>query len=70
MLGLKLRSRSINMSKLRQKARALDIDTKNMDRSQLIRTIQLTEGNSPCFKTNQGWCKEESCCFRGECLKD
>lgn len=69
MLGLKLWSRSVSMNKLRQKARGYDIEPGDMDKTQLIHAIQRAEGNDACFANCHGWCENEDCCFRADCLK-
>ncbi len=35
----------------------------------LIRAIQLTEGNTPCFKTNVSFCSETICSWHKECQR-
>lgn len=29
---------------------------------------ECSEGNSPCFKTSSGSCKEKNCCWREDCI--
>jgi hypothetical protein len=51
------------------KAKALGIEgADTMDRTQLIRAIQVREGHSPCYGTD--WCKPEwkaACMWKDEC---
>lgn len=57
----------MTLKKVRETARTLGI--KNISRyrkENLIRVIQETEGNSPCFKDIRD-CREVGCCWREEC---
>ncbi len=48
---------------------AKDVGVKNITRypkEKLIRTIQQTEGNSPCFRAILG-CGEIGCAWRSDC---
>ena len=51
------------------KAKALGIEGADaMDRTELIRAIQVREGHSPCYGTD--WCKPEwkaACIWKDEC---
>jgi hypothetical protein len=54
---------------LKEKAKNLGIKpktgTKKID---LIRSIQTTEGNFPCFATAKDYCDRLECCWRSDCL--
>jgi hypothetical protein len=45
------------------------IDPRNMNKSDLIRTIQTKEGNFPCFKRAGSDCDQKDCLWRSDCLK-
>ena len=49
-------------------AKKMGISVGKMKKADLIRTIQETEGNTPCFQTgNMGTCGQENCCWRSDC---
>ena len=58
----------MKMAEIRKKAEALGIVPGKMKKTELIRAIQQTEGNTPCFETSDGSCAQLDCCFRSECL--
>jgi len=37
---------------------------------ELIRKLQIEEGNKPCFKTERMECTREECCWREICLDE
>ncbi len=57
------------MPEIRAKARQLGIRPARMKKADLIRTIQTTEGNTPCFGSSGGHCAYADCCFIGDCLR-
>ena len=56
------------MAEIKQKAGLLGIKAGKMKKAELIRTIQNTEGNNPCFGTANDYCPYTNCCFREDCL--
>ena len=59
----------MKMLEIRAIAKRLDIKTSRMSKLNLIREIQTTEGNSPCFSTPQaGECDQTVCIWREDCL--
>jgi len=49
-------------------AKKMGISAGKMKKADLIRTIQRTEGNNPCFQTgNMATCGQENCCWRPDC---
>ncbi len=49
-------------------AKKMGISAGKMKKADLIRTIQQTEGNTPCFQTgNMDTCGQENCCWRSDC---
>ena len=49
-------------------AKKMGISVGKMKKADLIRTIQETEGNAPCFQTgNMETCGQENCCWRSDC---
>jgi len=59
----------ISIKEIRQRAAKLGIQgVEHMKRTDLIRTIQATEGHTPCYNTD--WCKpewKEHCVWKDEC---
>lgn len=59
----------MNMQEIRVIAKKLDIKTSRMSKVNLIREIQTTEGNFPCFATPEsGECDQMSCIWREDCI--
>jgi len=55
--------------KIRTLASEKGIKAMNMGKIELIRTIQLTEGNQPCFNTLKVEdCGQDNCLWRADCL--
>jgi hypothetical protein len=58
----------MTLKEIREKARSMGIKNYTRFRKEnLIRIIQETEGNSPCFK-NTCDCGEHQCLWRQDCL--
>lgn len=60
----------MNVQSIREIARRLDIRAGRLNKTDLIRTIQTSEGNFPCFGTaDAGVCDQTGCLWREDCLK-
>ena len=60
----------MNMQDIRKMAKRLDISTKRVKKLDLVRSIQLEEGNFACFMTaEKGTCDQDACLWRKDCLK-
>ena len=59
----------IGMPEIRKKAQMLGIIPGKMKKPELIHTIQVTEGYTPCFGRSNGQCSNSDCCFIQDCLK-
>jgi len=60
----------MRLSEIEKKARHLGIkDTWKFSRKELIKLIQLTEGNSDCFDSARSYCAQLACCWRPDCIK-
>ena len=44
------------------------VDPRKLNKTELIRAIQVKEGNTPCFKTGQSSCDQPDCCWKNDCL--
>jgi len=49
-------------------AKNMGIDPKKKNKADLIRSIQIKEGNEPCFRTGTS-CNQTNCLWRSDCLK-
>lgn len=59
----------MNMQEIRVLAKDLGIKYSRMKKAELIKTIQLTEGNFGCFSTAiTGECDQTGCLWREDCL--
>jgi len=57
----------MNMPEIKAKARGYGITPGKMKKAELIRSIQLAEGCTPCYGTSSGDCPYTDCCFRKDC---
>jgi hypothetical protein len=64
-----IEKKSMKISEIRAKAKALGIIPNNMNKVDLIHSIQRTEGYRPCYGTSNGQCPYTDCCFMDDCLK-
>ena len=46
-----------------------NIDIENMDKIEMIRTIQQAQGTEPCFGTAECYPSRADCCFLEDCLQ-
>ncbi|MDH5423974.1 MAG: SAP domain-containing protein [Gammaproteobacteria bacterium] len=59
----------MNMQEIRVVAKRFDIKTTGMKKADLIKTIQLSEGNFSCFASAvDGFCDQEKCVWRSDCF--
>jgi hypothetical protein len=61
--------KTITMAEIGRKAIALGIQPGQMNKTELIHSIQQAEGNTACFRTSNGRCLFTDCCFMADCLK-
>jgi hypothetical protein len=59
----------MKMTELKNKAKGMGIKPGRMKKTDLVHTIQKTEGNTPCYGTTNGNCDQIECCYRDACLK-
>jgi hypothetical protein len=62
----------MRLLEIERKARSLGIkDTWKYSKEDLIRAIQLNEGNNACFATGRkkNNCEQLSCCWRPDCIR-
>lgn len=63
------KAKAMTMAEIRQKAISLGIQPGQMNKAELIHSIQRAEGNTSCFGTSNGQCPYTDCCFMADCLK-
>ncbi len=60
----------MKIQKIRQIAKKRGVNFGNMNKTDLIRTIQRAEGNADCFATKPvGECSEINCLWREDCME-
>jgi len=58
----------MGMPEIRLKAQSLGLTPGKMKKPELIHTIQVAEGYTPCFGRSDGQCDNIGCCFMRDCL--
>ncbi|MDH5297490.1 MAG: Rho termination factor N-terminal domain-containing protein [Desulfobulbaceae bacterium] len=58
----------MKVQEIKKKATDMGINPGKMKKTDLIRAIQSTEGNYPCFQTATDFCDQDGCCWRGDCM--
>jgi len=53
---------------VKEKAKEIGVKVTRMSKTDMIRSIQIAEGNFPCFKTAEVYCDQFNCCWREDCL--
>lgn len=64
-----VKSKSMKMSDIRDKARGLGITPGKAKKVDLVHWIQSSEGNPQCYGCSSGYCDQSACCFMGDCLR-
>jgi hypothetical protein len=58
----------LNATELKKKAKTMGIADSKLNKDELVRAIQATEGNFPCFKTAKNYCDQTVCLWRDDCI--
>jgi hypothetical protein len=59
----------MKMDEVRSRARQLDVKVSRRTKKDIIRSIQVREGNSPCYQSRDTTsCDQRDCCWRDDCL--
>jgi hypothetical protein len=45
------------------------ISPQKMKKAEMIRAIQVQEGNFPCYETAKDYCDRQDCLWQEDCLK-
>jgi hypothetical protein len=60
----------MQMTEIKTIAKQYGVKTSKLKKAELIKLIQLTEGNFDCFATPaDSYCDQEKCLWRSDCLK-
>ncbi|MGC9965422.1 MAG: SAP domain-containing protein [Syntrophobacteraceae bacterium] len=60
----------MKMNEIRALAKSLGINSFGKSKAELIKEIQLKQGNFDCFGTAMDYCDQLECIFRTSCLSD
>jgi hypothetical protein len=60
----------MTVKEIKKLAKERGINGSKMLKADLIRAIQIQEGNTPCFQTGIVPCPQAGCCWWGDCQKD
>lgn len=56
---------------VRSKAKDMGLKTTpKMKKSEIIKAIQVAEGNTPCFGISFESCGQDNCCWREDCISE
>lgn len=58
----------MKLAEVKSRAREMNIKASGKNKTDVIRSIQVAEGNYPCFKTAAGNCDQYDCYWRDDCL--
>jgi len=58
----------MTLADIKARAKGLGIKAGSKKKTELIRAIQLAEGNFDCFGTAINSCDQTECCFLNDCL--
>lgn len=61
----------MNIKTIRQLAKTFKVDASQLPKTELIRKIQLAEGNFDCYgRASSGECDQDECAWRDDCLSE
>ncbi|MEW6606003.1 MAG: SAP domain-containing protein [bacterium] len=60
----------MNINDIKAKAKEVGVKAGKMNKGDLIRAIQSTEGNFPCFETATDYCDQNNCAWMEDCLSN
>lgn len=61
----------MNMKNIRHLAKTLSVEPGKLSKTELIKKIQLAEGNFDCYGSAiNGECDQVDCVWRGDCLSE
>ena len=57
------------VKKIKAIAKKRGINPQGMKKAELVRAIQVNEGNIPCYQTAKDSCDQFDCCWRDDCMQ-
>ena len=69
MSSISVARKSMTMTEIKAKAKALGVEPGKMKKAELIHAIQIAEGCTPCYGRSKGDCPWMQCCWRSDCFK-
>ncbi|HIJ90193.1 MAG: hypothetical protein OEV89_05435 [Desulfobulbaceae bacterium] len=58
----------MQMMEIKKMAKQIGVNSSKMKKTELIRSIQTSEGNNPCFQMAKDHCAQADCLWRKDCL--
>ncbi|MBI4689148.1 MAG: SAP domain-containing protein [Nitrospirae bacterium] len=58
----------MKIQKIKVIAKAKGIKSENLEKPELIRSIQKAEGNFDCYGAATGFCDQANCMWREDCI--
>ncbi len=68
MSPISVAQKSPTMAQIKAKAKTLGINPGKLKKADLIHSIQVAEGCTPCYGRSNGDCPWTQCCWRGDCF--
>jgi len=62
-------AKRMTMPEIKERAKMMGITPGKMKKAELIHTIQMAEGCTPCYGRSNGECPWLECCWRSDCFK-
>jgi len=59
---------TMKITEVRKRAKGLGLKPGRLSKADLIRAIQRAEGHFDCFGTASGFCDQQDCAWRKDCL--
>jgi len=60
----------MKLTEVKEIAKRMGIRLGKMNKTELIRAIQMQEENAPCFGTVLEFCDQENCLWRSDCIHE
>jgi hypothetical protein len=68
MSPISVAQKSPTMAQIKAKAKSRGINPGKLKKAELIHSIQVAEGCTPCYGRSNGDCPWTQCCWRGDCF--
>lgn len=69
MMSASVVAKRMTMPEVRERAKMMGITPGKMKKAELIHSIQMAEGCTPCYGRSNGQCPWLECCWRSDCFK-